>query len=121
MTHEVGIIRQTLDIALDRAYTKGASQIHWLKMRIGKDSGVVPEALEFAFDVVTKGTIAEDARLEIETVPVICHCSKCNLDFQPIKTIDDLNQSIYECPLCGRLSEQILAGKEIELVSLEVS
>ena len=110
--HEVGIMEQTVDIAIERA--KGVDRIHGLKMRIGKVSGVVPEALEFAFDVVTRGTIAEGAKLEIETVAVTCYCCDCNLNFQP----SDL---FYECPECGKFSYQILSGKEIELVSIEVA
>ncbi|MGK7873138.1 MAG: hydrogenase maturation nickel metallochaperone HypA [Xenococcaceae cyanobacterium] len=112
--HEVSIMEQTLEIALENARNQGAQKIHRLKMRIGAMSGVVPEALEFAFDVVTQGTIAQGAKLEIETVPVICYCSHCHLEFQP----PDL---FYECPQCGQLSPQILAGREIELTSLEVS
>lgn len=110
--HEVGIMEQTVDIAIDCA--KGVDRIHTLKMRIGKMSGVVPEALEFAFDVVTQGTIAEGANLEIETIPVTCYCSECNNNFQP-------SDWFYECPECGKFSYQILSGKEIELVSIEGS
>lgn len=112
--HEVSIMEQTLEIALENVRSQGARQIHWLKMRIGEMSGVVPEALEFAFDVVTEGTIAQGAKLEIETVPVVCHCSNCGVEFQP-------PELFYECPQCGHLSSQIIAGKEIELTSLEVS
>ncbi len=110
--HEVGIMEQTVEIAIDRAGR--VDRIYTLKMRIGKMSGVVPEALEFAFDVVTQGTIAEGAKLEIETIPVTCYCSNCNSNFQP----SDL---FYECPECGKFSYQILSGKEIELVSVEVA
>ncbi len=110
--HELSIIENTLEIALENA--KNAGKIHWLKMRIGEISGVVPEALHFAFDVVTKDTIAEGATLEIETVPVNCYCQKCELEFKPL----DL---CYECPNCGNLHTKIITGKEIELTSLEVS
>jgi len=110
--HELSIIENTLEIALENA--KNAGKIHWLKMRIGEISGVVPEALHFAFDVITKGTIAEGATLEIETVPVNCYCQKCELKFKPLDIC-------YECPSCGNLHTQIITGKEIELTSLEVS
>lgn len=112
--HEVGIIEQTVNIAIDRAANEGVDRIHKLKMRVGKMSGVVPEALEFAFDVVTKDTIAEGANLEIETVPVTCHCPDCNNIFQP-------SDWFYQCPKCGTFSYQILSGKEIELISIEAS
>jgi hydrogenase nickel incorporation protein HypA/HybF len=112
--HEVSIMAQTLEIALENAYIQNANKIHRLKMRVGAMSGVVPEALNFAFDVVTEGTIAEGAKLEIEIVSVVCYCPYCQIEFQP----KDL---FYECPQCDRLSNKIIAGREIELTSLEVS
>lgn len=112
--HEVSLMSNTLDIALEHANRQEAQKIHRIKMRVGALSGVVPDALEFAFDVCTQGTIAEGATLEIEYIPVSCYCENCQLNFQP----DDI---FYECPNCHNLSTQIRQGKELELTSLEVS
>lgn len=112
--HEVSLMAQTLEIALDCAKQRDATQIHRLKLRVGRLSGVVPEALTFAFDVVTKDTIAQNAQLEIETVPARCYCDRCQIEFQP----DDI---IFTCPHCHQTSTQVLSGKELELASLEVS
>ena len=112
--HEVGIMENTLAIALKQAAQERASQIHRLTMRIGPLSGVVPEALEFAFDVLTRGTIAEGATLEVERVPIICFCSACRLEFQP----SDL---FCECPQCHAPSIEVRQGRELELASVEVS
>jgi hydrogenase nickel incorporation protein HypA/HybF len=112
--HEVAIMEQTLAISLSSAEQQNAQKIHLVKMRIGAVSGVVPEALSFAFDVVTQGTIAENAKLAIETVPVVCYCSNCQSNFEP-------EDFIYQCPNCHQISGKIIAGKEIELTSLEVS
>jgi hydrogenase nickel incorporation protein HypA/HybF len=112
--HELSIMEQVLEIALEKTRQQGASQIHYLKMRVGEMSGVVAEALQFAFDVATEMTAAEGAIFEIETVPVICYCESCQVEFQPT----DL---FYECPQCGQLSADIRQGREIELSSLEIS
>jgi hydrogenase nickel incorporation protein HypA/HybF len=112
--HEVSIITQTLEIALENADKQDATKIHRLTMRIGAISGVVPEALNFAFDIVTEGTIAQGAILEIEIIPVVCYCTHCQKEFEP----SDL---FYQCPKCNQLSNKIIAGREIELTSLEVS
>jgi hydrogenase nickel incorporation protein HypA/HybF len=112
--HELSIMEQVLEIALEQTRQRGASQIHYLKVRIGEMSGVVPEALQFAFDVATEGTAAAGARFEIETVPVTCYCGNCQIEFNP----PDL---FYECPQCGQLSADIRQGREIELSSLEIS
>ena len=107
-------MEQTLEIAVEQASRQGASRIHHLKMRIGQMSGVVPEALQFAFEAVIKGTIAQGATLEIERVPTICYCHQCQRKFQP-------SDFFYECPQCGQFTTDIHSGKEIELSSLEIS
>ncbi|MGA1262752.1 MAG: hydrogenase maturation nickel metallochaperone HypA [Prochlorothrix sp.] len=112
--HEVSLMAQTLELAVQQAQQQQATRIHRLKMRIGAQSGVVPEALQFAFEVSTPGTIAAGAQLEIETVPVLCFCGSCQREFEP-------KDWFYECPDCQTLSYQVLAGREIELSTLEVS
>lgn len=111
--HEVSIMESTLEIALKQAEKQGATKINHFKMRIGELSGVIPEALQFAFDIVTQNTIAEGATLAIETVPVKCYCHSCHLEFTP-------QNWFYECPQCQQLISQILQGKEMELLSLEI-
>ncbi|MBE9048652.1 hydrogenase maturation nickel metallochaperone HypA [Pleurocapsales cyanobacterium LEGE 10410] len=112
--HEVSMMQNTLDIAIAQARQNNAAQIDLLTMNIGELSGVIPEALEFAFEVLRWGTMAENAQLEIKTIPVVCHCPKCDRDFQP-------EEYIYQCPRCGTTSSKIIAGKELELASLVVS
>lgn len=112
--HEVGIMESTLDLARRAAQDRGASRIHVLRMRVGAMSGVVPDALEFAFTVLTEGTIAADAELEIETVSPAAHCDRCGQDY-PVSPAE------YACPTCGLRSTRLVRGKEIELVSMEVS
>lgn len=112
--HEASIMQNALEIALEQARLAGATKIHSLKLRVGELSGVVPEALEFAFDAVVKGTIAQAAQLEIDYIPIVCHCSNCNLDFQPANLF-------YECHQCHKISIDVVRGRELEIASLEVS
>jgi hydrogenase nickel incorporation protein HypA/HybF len=111
--HEVAIMEETVAIACDAAAKQQAKKILKLTMRIGMMSGVVPEALTFAFEAVTNGTLAEQAKLEIETVPISYFCTECD---RPFSSLD----LFCECPDCGNLSQTILTGKEVELKSLEV-
>ena len=91
--HEVGVMQSALEIALEQAGRQGASRIDCIALRVGMLSGVVPEALEFAFDVVARGTIAEGGRLVVERVPILCVCAGCGAEFRA----DDL---IFDCPHC---------------------
>lgn len=112
--HEISLMEETLALALDHAHHHHASRIHRFKLTLGELSGVVPEALAFAFATVTQGTIAEGAQLEIQTIAVKCHCFRCQQVFQP-KTW------IYDCPQCGEISTHVIDGRQMELTSLEIS
>lgn len=112
--HEVGLMQETLTIALGRAREEGASRIHRLTMRVGPLSGAVPEALEFAFEVIARGTIAEGGQLVVESVPIVCFCPRCAMEYQP----GDL---FCICPGCHQPSAEVRRGREMELTSLEVS
>jgi hydrogenase nickel incorporation protein HypA/HybF len=112
--HEVGIIQNTLAMALKQAEREGARHIHALRMRVGVMSGVVRDALDFAFEVAVKGTLAEGARLVVEDVPVGCLCRSCRREFEPL--VDS-----FECPSCHGTDLDLCHGREIELASLEVS
>jgi hydrogenase nickel incorporation protein HypA/HybF len=111
--HEVGLMQDALEIAETWARRSGAARIHRVGMRVGIQSGVVPEALEFAFEALAPGTMAEGARLDIEPVPVVCHCAACESEFVP-------EGPFYICPLCGGLSADVRAGRELEVATLEV-
>jgi hydrogenase nickel incorporation protein HypA/HybF len=112
--HEISLIQSMLDLAFSQAKIEGASQIHQLNLRVGEISGVVPEALQFAFRSCTEGTIAANAKLEIEWVKAVCYCPECHGEFTPIDWV-------YVCPRCDRLSREIRQGRELQLISLEVS
>jgi hydrogenase nickel incorporation protein HypA/HybF len=112
--HEVGLMENALAIALNYATRERANRIHQIALRVGDLSGVEPDALRFAFDMVTQGTIAERAQLNIETCPTVCYCNDCQREFRP-------TELGYECPICQTWSTYVLQGKELELASLEVS
>src|ERR1041384_443798 len=102
-----------LTVALDQARKAGASRVLVVRLRIGALSGVVPEALEFAFEALRPDTMADGAQLAIERVPARFWCGACNHEFQ--------SDTMYpDCPDCQRPSGDLRAGREMELASLEI-
>lgn len=112
--HEFSIMQSALELAEKNMRDAGASRIHRLRVRVGRLSGVVPDALRFAFEGLKSGTAAAAAELEIEEVPAICWCPDCAAEFEA----QDLN---YECPRCHRPGGELRRGRELELASLEIS
>jgi hydrogenase nickel incorporation protein HypA/HybF len=111
--HEVGIMESVLEIAESQARASGALRILEIKIRVGRMTGIVPEALEHAFAVLREGTIAAAARLDVEFVPGAFWCVTCAAEFDS----DDL---IGGCPTCHDPSFDMRRGRELDVVSLEV-
>lgn len=108
--HELSLMTSLLDTAVA---TAGSAPICALRVRVGPLSGVVVDALRFAFEALTPGTPAEGARLDIEETSISIHCPRCNADYEtPVGS--------YQCPSCGSYDGELRGGKELELVSIEV-
>jgi hydrogenase nickel incorporation protein HypA/HybF len=112
--HEVSVAESLLKIAVDECRRNGYSKISHVRVVIGKASGVMPEALLFAFDALKAETIAADATLTIEEVPVAGHCTVCNANFTALESF------VLCCPQCGSSAYNIHAGRELDIKDLEV-
>lgn len=113
--HEVGIARSIVDIAVQAALGDGASRVARVGVRVGAMAGVEAEALDFAFAVARQGTPAEGATLEVERVPLVCHCAGCDLDFEV-----DNRYGVALCPRCDVPSGDVRRGAELEVSFVEV-
>lgn len=107
-------MESALNEALEQARKAGATRVHEIRLRVGVLSGVVPDALEFAFETLAEGTPAEDARLDIETVPARFWCTACQAEFEA-------KDMFGECPRCRQPSGNLRAGRELELASMEIA
>ncbi|MCS6976361.1 MAG: hydrogenase maturation nickel metallochaperone HypA [Gemmatales bacterium] len=112
--HEAGLMEEALRAAEQAAREAGAERIHRLRLRIGRLSGVEPEALRLAFEALRPGTIAEHAHLDLEIAPVLCRCRRCHVEFAP-------EDFVFLCPRCGIPSAEVLRGLELELLAVEAS
>lgn len=100
-------------MALEKAQQAGAKRIIVLRLRIGALSGVVPDALRFAFESLAPGTRAEGAELAIEHIPARFWCADCAGEFESETMFAD-------CPRCHAPSGELRAGREMELTSMEI-
>ena len=114
--HEVGIAESIVSIAEAHAREAGASSVARIAVRVGALSGVVPEALEFAFTVARLNTLAAEATLEVLSVPVSARCPDCLADFTSVDPY-----GIVLCPTCGEPVAHLLSGNELEVAYLEVN
>ena len=110
--HEMGIAQELVQIALNAlpADLKDP-KVEFLNLRIGKLSSVVPHSLTFCFEIITKDTPLEHARLNIEMVPVVIRCDTCGRQWEA-------DTPVFRCPDCEEGQVGLISGREIEIESL---
>jgi len=109
--HEVGIAESILQIARQVAEQNNLIKITSLQVEIGQFSGVEPEALEFAWEFVSKDTIAEGSTLEIERPALVLFCTHCLIEYPG--DLEDLR-----CPNCKDEVFEIRKGREMLVRSI---
>jgi hydrogenase nickel incorporation protein HypA/HybF len=111
--HEMSLAESVLQIIEDAAHQQRFTRVRAVWLEIGQLACVEQEALRFGFDVVTRGSIAEQARLEIVETAGHGWCEKCARDF-PLA-------ALYEaCPECGSYDVKVTAGDAMRVKELEV-
>jgi len=111
--HEVSLVESMVALVEDERRRQHFSRVRIMHVHVGTLGHVEPDALRFCFEAVTRGTIADGAKLTIETIAGEGHCSDCN---QTVP-IDD---RFAACPLCGSEHVRMTAGDELRLAELEV-
>ncbi|MEZ5798352.1 MAG: hydrogenase maturation nickel metallochaperone HypA [Paracoccaceae bacterium] len=111
--HEMSLAEGIRTIVHDQARAHGFQRVTVLRLEIGRFAGVEKPALEFAFDVVMRGSPAEGARLEMIDLPGKALCYDC------AKTVE-ISDRLDPCPECGggRLIPQ--GGDEMRIKDMEV-
>ncbi len=111
--HEMSLTESVVEILREEARRQGFSRVKTVWLEIGALGGVEPEAMEFCFDVVTRGTLAEGARLEIIRTPGRGYCLDCGEE-------SPLEERFGACPKCGGNHMQMTGGDQLRVKELEV-
>ncbi len=111
--HEMSICQSVVQMLEEQAAVHSYTRVKAVWLEIGPLAAIEPEAMMFCFDAVTRGTIAEDARLEIINTPASAWCMACSKTVAIAKRFDS-------CPDCGSYQLQITGGDELKLKQMEV-
>jgi hydrogenase nickel incorporation protein HypA/HybF len=112
--HELSIALSMLEQIEDVTAEQGGGTVEIVHLRIGVLSGVDCDALEFAYECATQDTEFAASRLDIESIPLLVYCPACATTHAPPV------QQIF-CPRCITPEQEILQGRELEVVSLEIA
>jgi hydrogenase nickel incorporation protein HypA/HybF len=108
--HELSLADAVVTIAREHARGRRVAAVD---VKIGRLRQVVPDALEFAFELVAAGTEVEGAELRVEHVPVRVRCARCAAE-------NEVPDFPLACAACGSVDVEVVAGDELLVESLEL-
>jgi hydrogenase nickel incorporation protein HypA/HybF len=108
----MGITQGILSASFDAAKGAGAQRITEIRVSIGEITEIQEFALQFAFEALTPGTMAEGATLTVTHIPATSKCNECGVEYG-----HDRFQML--CPECGSFNVTPLTGREMQIDSIE--
>ena len=111
--HELTITESILEIALKHADKANARRITDIYLVIGQLSSIVDDSVQFYWDLIAEGTIAEGAKLHFERKPTEILCLECGLRYNP-------PSGQMACPDCDSINIRIVSGEEFFLEAIDV-
>ena len=112
--HELSITQNILEIALRHGEQNQASKITTLHLVIGQLSSVVDDSVQFYWEMISKGTLAEGSSLHFKRLPAQLECQDCG----QVYSLE--NNQLDACPACESMNVRVVAGKEFLLESIEI-
>ncbi len=114
--HEMAIMTSIVDVVVRYANDNGAKQVRSITLVVGELHDVVDSLMERCFQFLARGTVAQDASLELKKVPLRAQCTDCLLVYPA-----DLKQkSTLVCPECRSTNFRIHNGNEFLIESIEI-
>jgi hydrogenase nickel incorporation protein HypA/HybF len=112
--HELSIALGIVDVAAEALARNGGGRVEAVHLKLGPLSGVIKAALLSAYELATEESLLAGSHLEIEDVPVEINCPICRA-IRPVQSIQQMR-----CRECGTLCADIVRGRELEVVALEI-
>ena len=110
--HELPITESILNIAVEAS---GRHRIAAIHLVVGDLASIVDDSVQFYFDIISKGTLAEGAVLDFQHRPASMVCGDCGTQFEVRPPLPSA------CPHCGGSRLRITGGRELRVESIEVS
>lgn len=111
--HELPITESILEITLRHAQQANAQRVEAINIIIGQLSSVVDDSVQFYWDMISEGTIAQGAKLNFQRKAVELQCLACQQIYSP-------QGESFACPECQSESIKVITGEEFYLESIEV-
>ncbi len=111
--HELGIMTGVMESVEQAAKNANANKVLKISLQVGVMTEAIEDALRFAFEALSEGTMCEGAELEVNMVQPVSVCLECGNEYEH-------DRFHMVCPECGSAFTQLIQGKEMNIESIEV-
>jgi hydrogenase nickel incorporation protein HypA/HybF len=108
--HELSVSSAVVDTAIRHAAGRKVSVV---RLKVGALRQVVPDSLDFYWDIVSRDTVCEGSELEQELIPARLACDDCDAEW-------NVELPAFRCPECQSAAVSVLTGNELQVESIEV-
>lgn len=110
--HEFSVMSEIVKSIVDEAEKRNALRVERVSVEIGEYTMLGKEQLQFAFEVISKDTLLENAELDLRTIAGTVEC-ECGFkgDATPASDTPHRSVPVLECPKCGDVAK-IVGGRE---------
>ena len=112
--HELTATQRILDAALAEGRARGGQPVRAVRLQLGVLSGVTENSIRFYWELLTPGTAAAGARLEVERLPGRVECRGCG-------RVSDVDDDFPMCPACAGVDLVVLAGDACTIEAVETA
>jgi hydrogenase nickel incorporation protein HypA/HybF len=114
--HELPVIESILKIVLAHAGKNSVSQVVAISLQVGSLSDLEDEWMQRYFDYLSKGTIAQGAKLKIERMPIVMQCNSCGASYN----VESSGIGDAACPECKSKDRKLTSGRGYFISNMEV-
>lgn len=111
--HELGIMTGVMEAVEKAARDAGADKVIKVDLSVGVMTEATEDSLQFAFEALSEKSFLQGARLDITMVEPRSRCNACGATYNH-------DRFHMVCPECSSYDVKLIAGKELQIDSIEV-
>jgi hydrogenase nickel incorporation protein HypA/HybF len=111
--HELSIAEAIINSTLDEVSKQGGGKVEEVGLRIGSLSGVMPDALEFAYEIAVRDTALDGSVINMEVIPATGKCAECG-------ELCSFEMTPFMCPACGSFKIDLERGYELDIAYIRI-
>lgn len=114
--HELPLTQKIFKAAMNHAKKNDAVKVTEVCLRVGEMRDLVEEVTQKYWDYLSKGSIAEGARIRFIRVGASAICSSC----EEVFPFDWRSPQKMSCPTCGSTKVRLHTGTELEIEQIVI-